>query len=403
MEGHIGRVAIQPRGILAAALMVASLVACAPAIHQRNGLPVVTNGEEIRVHVVKARGQLDSALFRVDLQRLFRQLTPDATVVLANGDSARGRDSVAALINRDFARSIGARFQMFPSRRDVCLDGAVEYDSDVIAYVAYADRVDTLTAKYAAKWRNAAGASWLLERLVLGPASADRRSVAGVCERISIAQFDASRVHLSIMPSLASYQQLAAKKSLESGLQAIGYETSSFPLTPGQKAIGFAEGNEGGPAGLASVRWRVTDAWSIEGVANYTPLTFASVGKKAATTSLVRIEVKNQMAGAMAQYDWGRWRAGGGVTLVMTDWNEFEYDYSQPLAAGSARRQASTTVLAPLVGAAYTLPISSRFGVELWGLYRFGQDQLPAFGSVPAGVAVRVDAAVIGVFAVFAF
>ena len=377
---------------------MAWLGGCTPIIHQQNGRPVVTDNEAIRVHVASARVQMDSALYRGDLQRLLLQMTPDVSVVLASGDSANGRDAVAALINRNYARSIGARFQMFPSRKDVCLDGSIEYESDFIVYVAYADRVDTLTNKYAAKWHNGVGPTWLLERLVLGPASADRRAVAGACERISIALFEASRVRLSIMPSLVSYQYLAAKSSLESGLQSAGYQTANFPVTPGQKSVGYAEGNEGGPAGLATLRWRVTDAWSMEGVASYTPLTFASVGSRGST--LIRIEVKNQMAGAMAQYQWGRWRAGGGLTMVMTDWTGAELDYIQ---ATTTRRQASTTVMAPLLAGAYTIPIASQFGVEFWGMYRAGQDQLPAWGAVPSGVSVRMDAFAVGVFAVFAF
>ena len=392
------------RGQTAAAVLVAALLtACTQTIHQRNGLPVVTNAEEIRVHVAGARLRMDSALFRVDVGRLLRQMTPDVSVVLANGDSASGHDSVAALINRNFARSIGARFQMFPSKRVTCLDGSAEYDGDFIGYVAFADQIDTLVTKYAAKWRNGGESAWLLERLVFGAGTSDAHSVAGVCERVNIAQFDASRVHLSVVPAGLSYQLPGMQQSLEGRLQQLGYQTSGFPVSLAQVSLGFSVGSDGGTPGVAAARWRVMDAVSLEAVGNYTPQTFASVGKNATTTSLIRVEVKNQMAGAMIEYDWGRWRAGVGAAFVATDWNEIEYNYSLPFQGGSSRTQSSSSTVALLVNGVFMQPISSRIGVEAWVMSRFGQDQMPAVGQIMSGVPVRLDQTMVGAALVFAF
>ena len=377
--------------------LLAALGACARAIRRQNALPVVLNAEEARVRVVETRLRIDSALVRVDIQRLLRQMTTDVTVVLASGDSARGRDAVAALINRNFHYSIGARFQMFPSKRDLCLDGAVEYDSDFIGYVAFADHVDTLGTRYAAKWYNAGADGWLLQRLVFGATAAGPRPGSDVCERASVAQFNASGFRVGILAPFVSLQPLVTKQSLENRLHALAYTTGTITLSTLQDYSGpFTSDDRGGSPGMLFARFRVRGPFWLQALASYTPQTFSSIGENAAVGSRVRIDVTSQMAGGTVQYEWRQLRVGAGVVVVTTGWNEYEDRRTLFATRGQVRQQQSTSIAASLVEVACTMAISSRLGVELRLMQRHGQDNVPAFGRIPGGLAVSMNQTMFG-------
>ena len=393
----IARRWLRPAGLL---LVIAALADCVPPVTVRrsDGRAVVLDPVVARAAATRAKARLDSALRSGSVARVLSLLDSGVVVVMPDGDSARGRDDVAAWLNRRFGDAREARADFFAGPQRLCLDGAVEFDTDVSFFLRRTTRADTLFGKVRIRWRDHGAGDWRLARLDIGGHPASSSPPDGVCPPTAALELAQRRLRVAFGLPFSPVVPVS-KWSSEGALASQGFKTGTLPpavnlqfpemLRSGDKFVGpyFGYLSVRGPLNFIGPRWTGD---LIVGVGDFQ---VRSYGYRASTGSRVRLDTDVGMTVAgLLQQERGSFRFGAGLAVLTADFTAYEDRTDTGLGIPLVVQKSHVSAPAVLLEAGYTRALAGNMFWEARIWQRLGaRVDYPKFGAVTGGGRVALD------------